>query len=123
MSTTKELLQSLCELQSIKKSLNSQVKDIEKQITIVEKELMSAMDADGVTEAGNTSIGKVSLSESTYPQVESWDVFGEFILTNRYLHLLERRPAVLAYRELLTLGRIVPGVLPFTKRKLTFKES
>jgi len=123
MSTTKDLLQSLCELNRIKKSLASQAKDIEKQITIVERQLMDAMDADGVTEAGNTQIGKVSLSESVYPQVEAWDVFGDYILTNRYLHLLERRPAVLAYRELLSLGRAVPGVLPFTKRKITFKES
>lgn len=123
MSTTKELLQSLCELHRIKKDLASQAKDIEKRIAITERELMDAMDADGVTQAGNDSIGKVSLSESVYPQVDSWDMFGEYILTNRYLHLLERRPAVLAYRELLTLGRQVPGVLPFTKRKLSFKES
>lgn len=123
MSTTKELLQSLCELQRAKKDLASQTKDIEKQITIVERLLMDAMDADGVTEAGNSQIGKAALSESVYPQVESWDMFGDFILTNRYIHLLERRPAVLAYRELLGLGRAVPGVLPFTKRKITFKES
>lgn len=123
MSKTQNLLQSLCDLHRIEKELNEKLKTTKKSIVAAELELMRSMDADGVTETGNKGIGKAILSESVYPQIQDWDVFGEFIITNRYLHLLERRPAVLAYRELLTLGRVVPGALPFTKRKLTFKES
>jgi hypothetical protein len=123
MSTTQDLLQSLCDLHRIEKELNAKVKATKKSIALLELELMRAMDNDGITETGNKAIGKVVLSESVYPQVENWDEFGDYIITNRYIHLLERRPAVLAYRELLNLGRVVPGTLPFTKRKLSFKES
>lgn len=117
-----KLIESLCSLKRSKKDLENQVKDIDKDISTVEGQIMVEMDALGVLES-KSAIGKVSIGESTYPHVESWDQFYQFILENKYMHLLERRPAVLAYRELLELGKPVPGVLPFTKRKLTFKES
>lgn len=123
MSTTlNTLINSLCDLRRSKKSLESELKSVETQISGVEKDIMTAMDAEGILESKN-GIGKVTIGESVYPHVEQWDQFSQFILENGYLHLLERRPAVLAYRELISLGKPVPGVLPFTKRKVTFKES
>lgn len=116
------LIESLCGLKRRKKDLEQQVKDNDKEISLLEVQIMQAMDGEGVIESKN-HVGKVTLNESVYPHVEQWDQFGDYILDNRYLHLLERRPAVLAYRELLALGRAVPGVLPFTKRKLSFKEN
>lgn len=120
--TLSDLINSLCELKLSKKQLESDLKGVEKQISGVESDIMKAMDAEGILESKN-HVGKVVIGESVYPHVEQWDLFNAFILENGYLHLLERRPAVLAYRELLQLGKPVPGVLPFTKRKLTFKES
>lgn len=116
------LIESLGTLKREKKAAESQVKEIDKKIEEVEKNLLLAMDAEGVIES-KSAIGKVTVADSVYPHVEQWDAFYEFILENKYLHLLERRPAVLAYRELLNLGRPVPGVLPYTKRKVTFKEN
>lgn len=121
-TTLSTLIDSLSELRASKKGLESQLKDVEKDISAVEGDIIKAMDAEGVLETKNHA-AKVSISESVYPHVEQWDQFAQFILENRYLHLLERRPAVLAYRELLSLGKPVPGVLPFTKRKLSYKEA
>lgn len=121
-TTISTLIDSLSELRASKKGLEGQLKDIEKDISAVEGDIIKAMDAEGVLETKST-VAKVSISESVYPHVEQWEQFAEFILENRYLHLLERRPAVLAYRELLSLGKPVPGVLPFTKRKLSYKEA
>lgn len=120
--TLSDLIDSLGELKLSKKRLEADLKGVEKGISGLELDIMKAMDAEGILESKN-HVGKVSIGESVYPHVEQWDLFNAFILENGYLHLLERRPAVLAYRELLTLGKPVPGVLPFTKRKLTFKES
>lgn len=123
MSTTlSSLIDYLSELKASKKGLESQLKYVEKTISATEADIIKAMDAEGILESKN-HVAKVTVSESVYPHVEQWDQFAEFILENRYLHLLERRPAVLAYRELLSLGKPVPGVLPFTKRKLTYKEN
>ena len=122
VSNLSNLIDSLSSLKQEKKVVDGIVKMLETKIALAEKDLMSAMDAEGVIETKNT-LAKVTLSESAYPQVEDWGLFSSFILNNGYLHLLERRPAVLAYRELLSLGTPVPGVLPFVKRKLTYKES
>lgn len=121
-TTLSTLIDSLSELRASKKGLESQLKDVEKDISAVEGDIIKAMDAEGVLET-KSAVAKVAISESVYPHVEQWDQFAAFILENRYLHLLERRPAVLAYRELLSLGKPVPGVLPFTKRKLSYKEA
>jgi len=65
----------------------------------------------------------VEPKRETYPHVEDWGAFYDFILENKYLHLLEKRPTVLGYRELLALGRTVPGVVPFVKTKLSVRTS
>lgn len=117
-----ELIKSLSAAINLKRQQEALVKETEQDIARIEMAIREAMDAQGLIET-KSEVGKVVLSSSVYPKVENWDHFAEFIYENRYLHLLERRPAVLAYRELLTLGRNVPGVLPFTKRKVSFKEN
>lgn len=115
------LIDSLGKLKSSKKDLERQLKDCDTDIANIEVEIMKAMDAEGILES-KSHVGKVTLSESVYPKIEQWELFEAFVLDNRLLHLLERRPAVLAYRELLSLGKPVPGVLPFSRRKVSFKE-
>lgn len=122
IETLSDLIQSLSVLKRQEDEAELVLKEMKAKIRSKELELIAAMDSEGIKESKNHQ-AKVAIQEATYPQVESWDSFGDFILNNRWLHLLERRPAVLAYRELLTLGKVVPGVLPFTKRKLYFKES
>ena len=120
--TLSSLIDSLSTLRSQKKRVESDLKTIEERIGDVEHDIMRAMDAEGITESKST-IGKVVVSESVYPKLEQWEPFADYVLSERALYLLEKRPAVLAYREQLTLGRAVPGILPFTKRKVTFKEA
>jgi hypothetical protein len=120
-NTLNGLIAQLGELRAAKKQLEFGVKDMEGRITIKERQIMDVLDDQRLTESGGPA-GKVILSESVYPQVASWDEFHAWILENHYMHFLEKRPAVLAYREAINQGIPVPGVLPFTKRKLTFKE-
>ena len=114
------LIYSLSVLRNAKSRLEEQLKDVGKEITAAEKDIIEALQASNLRESATGNF-RVAISESTYPQVENWDLFGGFILDNRMLHLLERRPAVLAYREMLQLRRAVPGVVPFEKLKLNFR--
>jgi len=120
MENISDLIDKLGLLRVDKKRAEYEVKEINKSIEALERQLMDVMDDQGITESKN-STGKVALTESVYPHVEQWDQFHTWILENGYLHFLERRPAVLAYREALDMGKPVPGVLPFTKRKITFR--
>lgn len=61
---------------------------------------------------------RVAPAEVIYPQVDNWDQFLDHIQNTGQFELLERRPAVLAFRERLSLGQTVPGVVPRTVLKL-----
>lgn len=121
-STLNTLIAQLGELRAAKKKLEYQANEYDRHITAKEREIMDALDDQELTESKGPA-GKVTLGESVYPQVEDWDAFHRWILENNYMHFLERRAAVLAYREALGQGIAVPGVLPYTKRKITFKET
>lgn len=121
-NTLHVLIERLGNLRGEKKFHEYEAKEIGKAITALEHDIMDAMDDQQIIESKSTA-GKVTLGEAVYPQVEDWDAFHTWILENNYLHFLEKRPAVLSYREALGQGIAVPGVLPFTKRKITFKET
>jgi hypothetical protein len=117
------LISQLVKLRTEKKRHEYEAKEYGKAIVIKEHEIMDVMDDQQIMESKNTAGQKVTLGEAVYPQVENWDAFHSWILENNYLHFLEKRAAVLAYREALNQGIPVPGVLPFTKRKITFRET
>jgi hypothetical protein len=121
-NTLHDLIVQLGELRTQKKALEYEANQIGRSIELVERDLIMVMDAQHITES-KSAAGKVTVGEAVYPQVQNWDEFHQWILENGYLHFLERRAAVLAYREALGQNIPVPGVLPFTKRKITFKEA
>jgi len=120
-NTLHDLIFQLGELRTEKKRLEFEAREKSNLITSKEHEIMDVMDDLQIIES-KSGAGKVTLGEAVYPQVNDWDAFHSWIWENHYLHFLEKRPAVLAYREALGQGIPVPGVLPFTKRKITFRE-
>jgi hypothetical protein len=116
-----DLIYSLSLLKAEKKQLDTDLELVESRITTLENEIMNTMEADGIEESAST-VGKVSKKTSTYPQIAAWDQLEEHVFgLGRPLVLLEKRVAVGTYREMLSLRRAVPGVVPFLKRKLTFR--
>lgn len=122
-NTLNGLIAELGVLRETKKRFEFELSELKKRIDVQERCIMDAMDDQQITESKNAMGQKVTLSEAVYPSVEDWDAFHKWILEQGYLHFLERRPAVLAYREALNNNIPVPGVLPYTKRKITFKET
>lgn len=87
----------------------------------MEANLLQRLKDEGMTKAtgGKASI---AISESIVPQVEDWDAFYKYIGRNKAFHLLERRPSAGAYRELMAQRtKPLPGVVPFTKQKLSLR--
>ena len=121
-ATLHDLIGELGNLRVEKKRLAYEARLVDDKIAAKEREIMDMMDEQQLTET-KSDAGKVTLGEAVYPQVQDWDAVYDFIRENDYFHCLEKRFAVLAYREILSQGNTVPGVLPFTKRKVTFKEA
>lgn len=103
-----------------KRRLEAEVGEIEAKISELEQQLIERLDAEGLDRATGSK-ATVSVSTNTVANVTDWDALWQFILKNKYTHLLQRRVSDPAYRELLEQGKKVPGVEPFLKRRLNVR--
>lgn len=96
------------------------IKQITNKMDVVERQLLERMDADGITKATGKK-ATVSVSELIRPNVQDWDAFYAYIHRNKYYHLLERRPSVSGCNELFEKKGNVPGVVPYTQRRINMR--
>jgi hypothetical protein len=120
MSTIGGKIDQLHALREQKRALEEKIKMLSDQMDSLESELISDMQAEGITRSTGTA-ATVSVSEVVRPSVDDWELFYNYIHKNRYYHLLERRPSVAACRELFETKGTIPGVVPFTQRKLNIR--
>jgi hypothetical protein len=103
-----------------KRLLEAKIKELETKAEELELELIKQMDKESVTKSTGGK-ATVSIQASVKPSVDDWTAFYAYIHKNKYYHLLERRPAVLACREILDTKGKIPGIVPFTQRKLLLR--
>lgn len=111
-------------LWKIREKLRSQQKildELKAEREDLELKLMAAMDAQG-TEMCKGTYATAVVSSTIMPQVLDWDAFYAYIRRNNAFYLLERRPAAVAYRELMERRRKpLPGTTSFTKRSINLR--
>ena len=120
MSTVGAKIDALHALREEKRKIESKLSEKVSEIAALEGELMDQMDAQNITKSTGSS-ATVSISVSVKPAVEDWDAFYAYIHRHKYYHLLERRPSVTGCRELFDTKGVIPGVTPFTQRKLNVR--
>ena len=113
-------IDSLWALREKKRTAEEAVKKIEGDIATLELELLTRLDAEGLDKASGQR-GTVSIGETIVGTIEDWDDFTKYVAKTRNFQLLHRRVTDTAYRELLSMGRSVPGIKPFTKRKINLR--
>ena len=120
MSTIGVKIDQLHALREQKRALEEQIRQLSGQMDVLENDLIDQMDKEGVSKStGNAAT--VSITASVKPSVDNWDAFYAYIHRFKYYHLLERRPSVTGCRELLEIKGKIPGVVPFTQRKLNIR--
>lgn len=122
MSTIGAKIDALHGVREQKRQLEEQLKLVSERLESMELELMSQMDAEQVTKSTGTK-ATVSITSSTRPSVEDWNLFYAYMHKNKYYHLLERRPSVAGCRELFEQNKSIPGVVPFTQRRLHIRST
>ena len=120
MSTVRAKIDALHALREEKRQLEELLKAKAQEIDLAENDLIEQMDQQNITKSTGSK-ATVSISTSVKPSVEDWDAFYAFIHKNKYYHLLERRPSVTGCRELFDTKGKIPGVVPFTQRKLNIR--
>lgn len=103
-----------------KRRLEADIKEAETRIEAIEKALMEKMDKEGIDKATGRK-ATASITTNVVADVQDWDALWPYIAKNKLWHLVQKRVSDPAYRELLELGKKVPGVAPFAKRKLNLR--
>ena len=120
MSTIGVKIDKMHQLREEKRKLEEQVKNIQAKMAALETDLIAYMDKQGVSKSTG-ALATVSISENIRPSVEDWAAFYAYIHRYKYYHLMERRPSVSGCNELLETKGKIPGVVPFTQRKLNVR--
>lgn len=120
LGTMGSSIDSLWAKREEKRSVEAKVKVIEAEIAAIEESLMERMDKEETTKSQGTK-ASVSITQATVANVEDWEAFHSYIAKNKYFHLLQKRVSDPAVRELWDAGKKVPGVQPFSKRKLNIR--
>jgi hypothetical protein len=121
--TTADLIKRLVDIREEKRKIKAREKELNEEWRSLEMEAMVRLDEQGMDKASVKEIGTISIGSTVLPQVVDWDTFGQHIIDNDALYLLQRRPAAAAYRELLESGETVPGVEPYTQRSINLRKA
>jgi hypothetical protein len=107
-------------LREEKRVAEAAVKVIEAKIEALEEALFERMDKEETTKSQGKHAA-VSITTAVVANVQDWDTFHAYIKKSGHFHLLQKRCSDPAYRELLDLGKKVPGVEPFSKRRINLR--
>ena len=115
-----EMIDKAYGLREEKRALEKLVTKIKAELADLDNEILEKLDEVGTTIA-NGEKAAVAKSFDTVATVKDWNAFGQWIIDNGHLHLLQRRVSNPAYRELLNAEGSIPGTEPFTKVTLNLR--
>ena len=102
-------------LQAQEKELNITKRELEYQITI----RMQEEGLDKISNGGRT----VSIKQEIVPTVEDWDALQDHVVKTKQFELLQKRMSATAYRELISLGTSVPGVISTELTRINYRST
>lgn len=108
------------ELREKRRALDAESKRLDEEYKAIEQSVIEELKNQGSTRTDGVK-ATASLSTIVVPQVDDWEAFHKYILRNKYLHLLERRAAAAACRELFEHKGSIPGVTPFPKEGINLR--
>ncbi len=114
------LIDKAYDLREEKRKAEAEVKRIEALIEENDTPLFAALDAQEV-DASRGKKASVSIGSATVCTVQDWSQVWPHIAKHKLWHLPFKRISDPGYRELLELGKTLPGATPFTKRKLSLR--
>lgn len=112
------------DLREKKRDIESELKIVEMEITAMTERIFKLLEEQDTRKAEGKK-ASISVNYAINPSTKDWDQTAKFIITGKrgdkfaYAHLLYKRIAAPAYRELRSLGMVIPGQEDFTNRTLS----
>lgn len=112
------------DLREKKREIDAELKTVEAEITALTETIFSLLEEQDTRKAEGKR-ASISVNYAINPSTKNWDDTAKFIINGKrgdkfaYAHLLYKRINAPAYRELRSLGMIIPGQEDFTNRTLS----
>jgi len=105
----KELMNKRKELMSKKKDKDLILRDINREIDIVDAEIKKRMLDEGLSTSSSDGI-TATIKENISPKVRDWDALYSYIKKNNLFSLLHRRISSTTFNNMVASGDIPDGV-------------
>lgn len=112
------------DLREKKREIDAKLKAVEAEITALTETIFGLLEEQDTRKAEGKR-ASISVNYAINPSTKNWDDTAKFIINGKrgdryaYAHLLYKRIAAPAYRELRSLGVVIPGQEDFTNRTLS----
>lgn len=112
------------DLREKKREIDAELKAVEAEITALTETIFGLLEEQDTRKAEGKR-ASISVNYAINPSTKNWDDTAKFIINGKrgdryaYAHLLYKRIAAPAYRELRSLGVVIPGQEDFTNRTLS----
>ena len=118
--TTGEIIARMFEIRKERKEISTKDKQLIAEWERWEEAIKSKLkeQGDDVISISST-LGTATLTSTEVPSVDDWDAFYDWIWETRSFHLLQRRVAANAFRELHEAGQAIPGVRAVDKKDIS----
>lgn len=104
------LVQELWNLREQLRELSQTEKELRKKYAEVAATILAQLDTMGVNSL-KTSVARVSVTETQTTKLTDWEAFTQYVKEYNAFHLLQKRPAANAVKELQTIsGKLPPGI-------------
>ncbi len=119
--TAAQIVEKMVTIRDERRSISSRDKELVEEWRKYELDLMKILAEQGM-EKVSTPSGTASINKTILPQVVDWDEFYQYIVDNDAFHMLQKRPAAAAFRELQEAGEEVAGVIPYEKTEIGLRK-
>lgn len=112
------------DLREKKRKIDAELKEVEAEISHLTETIFGLLEEQDTRKAEGKK-ASISVNYAINPSTKNWDDTAKFIITGKrgdkfaYAHLLYKRINAPAYRELRSLGMVIPGQEDFTNRTLS----
>jgi hypothetical protein len=118
--TLGKAIDTLWALREKKRDKETEIKLVEADIAAAEEALFNRLDAEEST-SGKGKAASVSITEATSFNIADFDIFSKYVARTKFFHLFQRRVSEVAAREIFEQKGLVPGLAPFTKRRINLR--
>ena len=120
--STGDIISRMVSCRDERRRISGRDKELISEWRSLELELLTRLDSQGMKQA-STDDGTATITKTTLPNVVDWDALWEHIVDTRAFHLLQRRPAAAAFRELNSSGEKIPGIDAYEQRTISLRKA